>query len=509
MQIQLENRDSIWSPQPGPQTAAVLCPADVIAFGGARGGGKTDCALGRQVIGALTHGHDWNGLFLRKHFKHFADLRRRIDGLIRLGLPAIRVGGDNQTNVLKFENGAKVMFTAVERPEQLEFFQGQSIVEISIEEAVQFGFLNEMIDKLKACLRSAAGVKCSMFLTANPGGPGHSAFKARFISPAPGGGVPLRDGDDVAVFIPSRVEDNAALCENDPKYVERLKSIRDPQLRRAWLEGDWDAVVGGFFDDVWQPRVHVVRSFRVPRHWPRLCGMDWGSAKPFSVGWYAVSGGDDLGGGLRLPRGALVRYNEWYGCVRGEPDTGLRLTSDQVAEGILERERQMGEGSLVFDRIADTSIFDQIDGPSIGERFAERGVVWRRADKRRLPGWEAMRSMLRGHEGPPGNFTPWLYFTDNCRYLIETLPTLQRDENNWEDLESDNTPDHAVDEVRYVVQSRAGTGVSYDEYLMEEHRKAQEVHNTVTDWEEIESKVLFDDYGDGPAVVVDTVSDYA
>lgn len=477
--------DTVWSPQAGAQTMAVLCPADLIFFGGARGGGKTDCALGRQIIGALTHEHNWNGLFLRKNFKHFADLRRRIDGLIRNGLPAIRVGGDNQTNTLRFDNGAKVLFTAIERPEQLEFFQGQSLTEVSCEEACQFSFVNEMIDKLKACLRSATGVKCTMFLTGNPGGAGHSAIKARFISPAPRGGVPLQDGDDTAIFIPSNVEDNRVLCENDPKYVERLRSIRDPQLRRAWLEGDWDAVVGGFFDDVWEPRKHVVRDFRVPRHWPRLCGMDWGSSRPFSVGWYAVSGGEDLLPGFRIPRGALVRYDEWYGCVKGEPNTGLRLTSEQVAHGILEREKQRGEGDLLFDRIADTSIFDQTDGPSIGEKFADYGVVWRKADKRRLPGWERLRGDLRGMEVSEGNFTPMLYFLDRCRYLIELLPTMQRDERNWEEMDSDG-PDHCIDELRYVVMSRPGAGVSHEEYRQQEEAKAREIHDTVQDWEEIE-----------------------
>jgi hypothetical protein len=277
---------------------------------------------------------------------------------------------------------------------------------------------------------------------------GNSQVKQRFISPAPQGGVPLNDGGDMAVFIPSRVQDNSILMENDPKYMERLKSIKDPALRAAWLEGDWDVVLGGYFDDVWDASKHIVRDFAPPKHWPRICGMDWGTARPFSIGWYAVSDGEPVGS-VHLPKGSLVRYDEWYGCVKGEPNTGLRLTSSQVAAELLVRESQRGESQLMFDRIADTSIFDQDDGPSIGERFAEAGVVWRKADKRRIPGWENMRNMLRGYEVVDAqgakSYTPLFYVCQRCRYFIETVPSLERDEKNWDDLDSSGT-DHIADE---------------------------------------------------------------
>ena len=473
----------VWVPQPGPQTLAVTCPADLVFFGGARGGGKTDCAIGKQIIGAQTYGRDWNGLFLRKNFKHFNDLRRRVDGLLLDGLPAVRVGGDHQTNTIKFKNGAQVMLTAIERPEQLDFFQGQSFSLVCIEEACQFPFISEMIDKLKGCLRSAAGVTCQMFLTGNPGGPGHGQIKSRFISPHPLGGSYIRDGEDSAIFIPSNVADNVILCDNDPKYVGRLRSIKDESLRKAWLEGDWDVVLGGFFDDVWKPREQVLPRFKPPRHWPRMCGLDWGSAKPFSVGWYAIADGEKVQAlGYALPRGAVVRYDEWYGCLKNEPNVGMRLSSKQVAEGIKEREAKRGEENMIFDRIADTSIFDEDDGPSIGERFANEGVVWRKSDKRRIPGWENMRSMMFGHKDDRGEVRPMFYVTENCRHFIEIVPTLERDENDWEDLDTDGI-DHIADECRYVLMSRPRAGISKQESLEEEARGSE--FSCASDWDEI------------------------
>jgi hypothetical protein len=100
--------EAIWSPQVGPQADAAICPADFTFYGGTRGSGKSDCLLGRQIRGAEKYAIHWNGLVLRRRYKEFAELRRRIDELIHKGLPAERIGGDQQANFLRFENGAQV-----------------------------------------------------------------------------------------------------------------------------------------------------------------------------------------------------------------------------------------------------------------------------------------------------------------------------------------------------------------------------------------------------------------
>lgn len=486
-----EQTSHLWLPQPGPQVMAVTCPADIILFGGSRGGGKSDCAIGKQIIGAMQYSFAWNGLFLRRHFKDFQEVRRRFDELIRKGLPAVRVGGDNQTNTIKFENGARVLLTAVERSEQLDFFQGQQFTMISIEEACQFEFIDEMIDKLKGCLRSPHGVRCSMFLTANPGGAGHPSVKRRFIAPAPQGGKPLRDGDETAVFIPSSVADNRILCDNDPAYVRKLRSIRDPNLRRAWLLGDWDVVLGGFFDDVWDRFTHVVPAFQPPRHWTRLMGMDWGTARPFAIGWYAVATGESIPGyPVTFPRGAVVMYREWYGCQKGEMNVGLRKNSTQVGEEILLKERERGEDHLDFDRIADPAIFRQDDGPTIAEKFADVGVIFRRGDNRRIAGWDVVRTALAGSLQDDGSHPAMLYFAENCQYMIDLLPTQQRDEREWDDIDTDGV-DHHADQLRYVMMSRPHTGRTEEELSKTHGDMALEI-DCRRDWDEITSPHHYD-----------------
>lgn len=331
--------------------------------------------------------------------------------------------------------------------------------EVSIEEACQFPFLDTLIEKLKGCLRSPHGLTCRMFLTANPGGPGHNQFKSRFMPLGVKPGQIILDEVGMStVFIPSRVEDNKILCNNDPEYVAMLRSIKDPVLRRAWLDGDWDVVLGGFFSDVWNKFRHVVPFFRPPLHWPRIVGMDWGSSTPFSIGWYVVSDGQTSipeCGDRVFPKNSLIRFYEWYGCPRGEANVGIRLSSPDVAKKILEiedRKRLLGIGS--FDRVADPSIFAEKDGPSIAEKFANEGVVWRKGENRRISGWDQVRGLLRGRciervtetiQLPNGEdeeqvvseiWEPMLYVTENCTELIRTLPIQERDETDYEDVET-------------------------------------------------------------------------
>ncbi|KKK69832.1 hypothetical protein LCGC14_2930070, partial [marine sediment metagenome] len=170
-----------WAPQAGPQAEAATCPADEIFFGGTRGGGKSDTVVGRQIRGAMKYAHHWNGLVIRRKYKDFAELRRRFDELIVAGLPATRVGGENQVNYIRFKNGAIIVMQAIMRLELADSLQGHQYTEICIDEAPTIPFISQLIDVLKGCMRSPHGVPCHMFLTGNPGGTGASQIKAMYI----------------------------------------------------------------------------------------------------------------------------------------------------------------------------------------------------------------------------------------------------------------------------------------------------------------------------------------
>ena len=418
-------------------------------FGGARGGGKSDACLGEFAIHALRYGRAARGVFMRREMPQADSL---IDRSHEIYEPLGWTFGKMDRQWTSPE-GAVLRFRPLEDDRDAEKYQGQQFTRIYLEELTNWP-TPRAPDKMKATLRSAHGVPCRFRATANPGGAGHHWVKTRYIDPCPTGMKPLLDesGAKERVFIPARVSDNLILLRGDPQYVDRLKLSGSKELVRAWLEGDWAVVEGAFFDN-WSSSRHVVRPFEIPEHWTRFRAMDWGSAAPFSVGWYAVCSDDyGLGDGRTLPRGGLVKYREWYGA--SSPNIGLKLTAEDVARGISEREaldKKIDYGVL------DPAAFAQDGGPSIAERMAYKphSVFFRPADNKRigrlghLGGWDLVRHRLDGESID----RPMLVFFDTCAASIRTVPLLQHDQAKVEDLDT-ASEDHAADELRYACASR-------------------------------------------------------
>jgi len=444
----------LWSPQPGPQTSLLQCPVFEVFYGGARGGGKTESSIGDWLQHSSTYGEHAIGIFVRRKLTQLSEVIARTKQIFP------KIGGkyNEQQKTWTMPGGARLKFVYLERDSDAEEYQGHSYTRVYVEEVTNFPSPSP-INKLRATLRSGTGVPVGMRLTGNPGGPGHNWVKARYIDPAPqgyqilteeteledpDGGPPLRVALD-RVFIPSKLGDNALLIRNDPTYVLRLRQSGSAALVKAWLEGNWNIVDGAFFDE-WDESVHLLSAwdFRALMNpdMMRFRSFDWGSAKPFSVGWWALLDRDYQLNGRVLPRGAMVRYREWYGA-KG-PNIGLKMTAQDVAEGIIERE----SGERIRYGVADPAIFIRNGGPSIGETMSKKGCNWRSADNKRKPGWEQLRQRLVGENG-----LPLLYVCDNCEDTIRTVPVLQHDEKDQEDIDTDSE-DHAADEIRYGVMSR-------------------------------------------------------
>lgn len=439
----------LWTPNPGPQTALIECPIYEIFYGGARGGGKTEGMLGDWLLHSSQYGEHAAGVFFRRTYRQLSEVIARSKVLFgRLGAV-----WNEQRSEWTMPNGARLLFRHLERDSDAENYQGHNYTRVYIEEATNFPTPSP-INKLRATLRSPAGIPVGLRLTGNPGGPGHAWVKKRYIDPAPQGYVPIKEtfknpftGEQTVlerIFIPSRVIDNPRI--DQAQYIAQLQQTGSKQLVDAWLLGKWDIVEGAFFIE-FDPERHVLPAEwigRIPRNSYIFRAFDWGYAKPFSVGWYAVSDGS-----WGLPVGALLRFQEWYGST-GTPNEGLKLDAGLVAEGIKERDNQLTRlyGFVVRRGVADPSIFIRDGGPSIMETMSRAGVFWQRADNKREPGWQQVRRRLVGTAGKP-----MLYFTENCEDVIRTLPTLQHDERDPEDLDTDGE-DHAADELRYACMSR-------------------------------------------------------
>lgn len=438
-----------WAPQPGPQKALVDCPLREVFFGGARGGGKTDGVLGKYAIKAARYGSGFNALFCRRELPMLDDAIARSQEIYgKLG-----ASWNDQKKTWVFPSGGRLRFRPLERVQDADKYQGQNVSDVCIEEAGIYPD-PKPIDRMFGILRSAKGVPTQMLLTGNPGGAGQSWIKARYIDPAPAGmKILTRDLGNGSqhryVFIPSRIRDNRLLLANDPQYINNLYLVGGPKLVQAWLDGDWNAVEGAFFD-CWSSERHVVRPFEVPQDWLRFRSADWGSAAPFSVGWWAVVGDDHrLPGGRVLPRGCIVRYREWYGA--SGPNVGLKMTAEEVARGIKERE----SGDKVTYGVLDPAAFAVDGGPSIAQMMAREGVIFRPADNKRvsqmgaLSGWDQMRARMKGD----ADGRPMMVVFDTCKDFIRTVPGLQHDADRPEDLDTDGE-DHVADEARYGCMSR-------------------------------------------------------
>jgi hypothetical protein len=442
----------------------INCPLSEIFFGGARGGGKTDGIVGKLAVRAQRLGQHFNAVCVRPTAMSWDDAIERSKQIFT------PLGG--KWNEAKFTwrmpGGGRLKFAYLEKVSDADNYQGKNVTDCWIEEvglyptSVGAEFLPRPIARMKAVLRAPRGITTQMILSGNPGGPGQHWLSRRYgLIPFPVRPkiVTVRsEAGEVtrAAVIPSRVEDNHMI--DQAAYVSNLRQAGSEQLVRAWLRGDWAAVEGAFFD-CWDERRHVIPPMDIPPHWLRFVSMDWGFAAPHSVGWWAVASDPTAAGRVEIPRGALVRYREWYGAG------GSRLPAEALARGILDREAAAGERrgdtSDVYNEpmisygVLDPSAFDISRGPSIAEQMARSGVVFRRADNRRvrgggsISGWDQMRGRLLGDV----DGAPMIVCTTDCVDSIRTIPVLQHDPDKPEDLDT-TAEDHAADDWRYGCMSR-------------------------------------------------------
>jgi len=423
----------VWTPQKGPQQALVDCPLPLIGYGGARGGGKTDGVLGKFGILAEMLGERFNAIFFRRELPQADDLIERAK---QIYLP-LEAHYNDQKKQFTFASGGRLRFRPLGSNADAEKYQGQNLSHAAIEEAGNYP-TPEPIFKLFGALR---GTETQMILTFNPGGPGHKWLKDLFIKPAPKGWKVLQwkiteDKSVPYIYIPSRVQDNQILLQKDPGYIDRLHMVGSPELVRAWLEGDFEIHEGSYFPEF--STKHIIRPFNVPKHWPRYLGYDWGYTSNFAAVWGAVcSGKTDEGENIELPKGAIVIYRELYGKQIENKDQAERIASLSVGEDPIS--------------VADPSIFNSNGGPTINDQFAAvfskyNHPIFRRADNERVSGWTQIRRRLQAE-------APLLYIFDTCTYLIETLPSLQMDKRQMEDVDSTGD-DHAADALRYLCKER-------------------------------------------------------
>lgn len=462
--------NTVWSPQPGSQTLFVSCPFFEVLYEGTRGPGKTNALLMDycQHVGQ-GFGPAWRGILFRQNFPDLADVVAKSKEWIPRAFPTARF--NESSYIWKFADGEALLLRYMEKPADYWHYHGHEYPWIAWNELTNWAD-PKCYNLMKSCCRSSrVGVPRKYRADANPFGPGHHWVKARFIDPAPAG-VPITDARGTRVRIHGHYTENKILLAADPFYASRLEESTedDTDRREAWLNGSWDVAAGAFFGGAWSAKHHVLRPFAIPASWHIDRAFDWGSAKPFSVGWWAESDGSPAvmadGTTRHFARGSLFRIGEWYGCQPGKTNVGLEIGASEIAAGILERERTAWPNRRILPGPADSSIYDVEDGHCIADSFRTAKVTWVEANKgpgSRKNGWDLMRERFGNAKRHPKE-KPGLYVFDTCRDFIRTVPMLPRDEKKPDDVDT-KAEDHIGDETRYRVLAKRHTATNSTYYV--------------------------------------------
>lgn len=437
----------IWKPQPR-QSALQARPEYEALYGGAAGGGKSDCMLA-EALRQVNIPH-YRCVIIRKTYPQLTELIDRSREMYSRAFP--KAAYNEGQHVWTFPSGAKIFFGSMQRTQDKHKYQGKRYDLIIFDELTHFTW-DEYSYMFSRNRPGGPGTRVYIRATANPGGIGHGWVKERFITPAPPM-TPVKmdltvkqpDGtmlnmERKRIFVPSTVFDNEELLNNDPNYLANLAMLPEAE-RNALLYGDWDSFSGQVFTE-WkndrehyqdQKFTHVIEPFKIPHNWKILRGFDFGYSRPFSVGWYAVD----------YDR-KLYRIRELYGC-NGTPNVGVKWTPQEIAEKIIEIEKDDPniKGHTIIG-IADPAIFEESKGESIATMMERKGVFFEKADHTRIPG--KMQMHYRFAFDTDGDCMLQVFNT--CKHYIRTIPALVYDETNVEDIDTD-TEDHIYDECRYI-----------------------------------------------------------
>lgn len=409
--------------KPSPRQAEFFCArARYVAYGGARGGGKSWAVRRKAALLALNYA----GIRILVLRRTFPELRENHILPMRAELHGIAAYKESD-KAFTFPNGSRVLYGYCDTDADVQQYQGQQYDIIFIDEATQF--TEYQYSTLTACIRGVNDFPKRMYLTCNPGGVGHAWVKRLFVDRDFRGS---ERGEDY-VFIQAKVTDNPALMAKDPEYVNMLRNL-PPGLREAWLEGRWDVFAGQFFTE-FDRDIHVCEPFEIPPHWRRYVAMDYGMDM---LAAYVIA--------VDEQNHAYVTREVYDGRDREAGAKGL------IVSEAAQRVKDMVGDDDIYLYLAPPDLWSarQETGKSVAQLFLEAGITLTQASNDRVDGWMAVREKLKKVEGADGEDDTGLRIFRGCANLIRTLPLLQYDDKKPNDAAKEpHEVTHAPDALRY------------------------------------------------------------
>lgn len=449
-----------------PQREAIITPANEVLYGGAVGGGKSylvrvaTIVYSLEVPGLITY------LFRRTFKEVLANHVHTPGGYLEMLANMIQNGDvvfSKSDYSFTFYNGSRIQLAHSQFESDIYTHQGAQIGFLAIDEATHF--TPDMIKFIRSRVRLGSlqvpakwkGLFPRILYTANPGGVGHHYFKNNFVDLKSRGiwEAPEDEGSMRRQYISAKLTDNKVLMETDPDYIKRVRGMGDSNTVKAMIDGDWDILSTGGFADVWKPKVHVVIPFDIPHTWRMDRGYDYGSSAPAAGLWFAEADGEEFidkaGNICWVPKGTLFIIAELY--IANSKHEGLRLTAEAQAKRLKEVEID-NRWDYVEPGPADNAIFNRDPGrPSIADDMAKY-ITYTRADKSpgsRIQGVGLMRQRLQASLQRPME-SPGIYIFNTCFNVIRTIPALENDRKNREDIGTEGE-DHLWDVIRYKLLS--------------------------------------------------------
>jgi hypothetical protein len=480
----------VWQPNPGMQELILQCPIFEVLIQGGRSSGKSDVLLMcfAQFVGK-GYGAEWRGIIFRRTYKQLEDIKNKSVKWFKQIFPKATFNKSDYK--WTFPQGETLYFRYADRIDDYWNYHGHAYPFVGFEELTDWATLELYLMLFSICRSSHPNIPKMIRSTTNAWGRGHNSVKKRFKIGEIKSCEVIEEtakneltGKKIVrercqIFL-SRKE-NIIFQEADPEYDINLQQNTNPNLRKAWLEESWDIVAGGMFDDLWDRNIHILPRINIPNTWYIDRSFDWGESHPFSLGYWAMSDGStisiiykeqqkdgsyvDIIRQRTFPKGTLIRFWEWYGCVPNEENKGIRLTPKEIGRGIRKIENHL-KNAFNINRInpgpADNSIFHADHShDSIAELINEgygntrQNHIFCDSDKSpgsRKRGWTKVRTLLKdGLKFPLED--PGLFVTEDCKAFIRTVPTLPRDEKDPDDINT-NSEDHVIDETRYRILHR-------------------------------------------------------
>ena len=390
-----------------------------VAYGGARGGGKSWAMRMKLILLALRY-EGISILLLRRTLgelreNHILPMTKILDG--------IAVYKESTKDFL-FPNGSRIKLGYCDSESDVLQYQGQAYEVIGMEEATHFTYYQYLC--LTECNRISGAMRepftPRMYFTCNPGGVGNDWVKRLFVDRI----YTENEKAEDYTFIKSLVYDNAYLMEHDPQYVRALEALPEKR-RQAMLYGDWNAFEGAFFPE-FRRETHVVRPFELPGDCVRFRALDYGLDMTACL-WLAV-----------MPDKRIVVYREF--C---RPN----LILSEAAKAILSH---TPANEKIRYTVASPDLWNrrQETGQSAADIFGANGVTLTKTSNDRLDGWSAVKEWLRVRDDADGAKRARLRIFNTCKNLIRTLQAVQHDEKKINDVATEpHELTHAPDALRH------------------------------------------------------------